>query len=152
MMGLFGVPGTATWTTQLLRERHEPGNLTGDGVLPCINEHGREVIGFDGAVEFGERQLGDLLVGETETLQHHDRRLGGERVEQHQLELRHGRPVDAMTDQHRAHSSRHAGGEVLGIEDVNPGHRITAQARPREVDERESRNDSDAELVGLGRA
>ena len=72
-----------------------------------VDEHRREVVGLDrAAVELLERDHRDLLVGEAEALQHRDRRVGVEVLEQRELHVGQHERVVALRDQEPAARAR----------------------------------------------
>ena len=68
-------------------------NSERDRELTGVDEHRREVIGLDVAVELRERDRDDVLVGKTEPLQHGDLVLGGSDLEQRELHVREHEPA-----------------------------------------------------------
>ena len=82
--------------------------------------------------------------------EHDDRRVRRQRVEQRELHLGEHEPARRVADQHRP---RPAGGrhrEVLRVDHVHAGHRVAAEPRPGEVEERQPGHHLDLE-VGAGR-
>ena len=89
-------PGIA----QPLGQLHETHQLARRAHRAGVDEHRREVVGHDAAaVELLERDHGDLLVGQTEALQHRDRRVGAEVLEQRELHVGEHELVVALRDQ-----------------------------------------------------
>ena len=89
----FGVPRAPARTAQPFGERDEPRELGRDRELAGVDEHRREVVGLDLAVEIRERDVDDVLVGEPEPLQHGD------------LDGRAARPRAARASRRRARTA-----------------------------------------------
>ena len=127
VMGLLRIPRAPTRVTEPLGELQEPHDLAGRARGPRLDldvERG-EVIGLDGAVELGQLDGRDQLVGEAEALQHRDRRGRVEMLEQRELHVGQHERVVALRDQHRA-------GELRVVDGAPVDHaRRAPSGRPR---------------------
>ena len=100
------------------------------------------MVGLDGAIEVGPRDLDDALVGQPEPLQHDgDRR---RLVLERELDVRQHPAVVAVGDEQRAPLTGGRLGEAVAVDEPHPLlERIDAEAHPREVEERQRRQDLD---------
>ena len=137
---LLGVPRTSARVAQALGELDEAHQLARRAHRAGVDEHRREVVGHDRtAVELLERHHRDLLVGEAEALQHRDRRVGPEVLEQRELHVGEHELVVALRDQESAAQLRVF--EGAPVDDTRVAvHRIDAEPHPREVRERHARD------------
>ncbi len=109
------------------------------------------VGGHRAPVELFERHHRDLLVGEAEPLQHGDRRVGTEVLEQRQLHVGQHERVVALRDEQ---SSRELGVvDRATVDDARVAvHRIDAETHPREVGERHARDQLHRDQLGSARS
>jgi hypothetical protein len=112
-----------------------------------VDEHRREVVRLDVAVERFERDRHHLLGREPEPLEDRHRRVGRESLEQHQLHVGEQQPVDAMADEQRAVQPGGVEPEGLRVHEARTVHRVHAQARPREIDEGQAGDDLHGDLA-----
>ncbi len=103
------------------------------------------MIGFDRLVELGQRDRHELLVGQSESLQHDHLVLGRQHLEQRELHVGEHEAGVALREQHRARESGGVDGERAGVDHARTGHRVDAEAVPREVCEREPGHDLDVD-------
>ena len=138
VVGLLAVPRALL--AQRAHQVGEPHELLGHGRADRGDEHRREVVGCDAAVEVGPVDLGDPLVGEAESLHDH-------RAIRHVLvvgELDVGQDVVgvAVRDQQGARRPGGIDGEAMAVDQPHTGlDGVDAQVSPGQVEERHARHD-----------
>ena len=145
---LLGVPGATARTAQSFRERDEPRELGSDRQLAGVDEHRCQVVGFDLAVELGERERHDVFVRQAEALQHRDVVVGRHDLEQGELHVREHEDGVGLRDEHRAAHAGRVDRERPGVHDPNAGERVDPEPRPREIRERDAGHDLDLDVRG----
>ena len=129
VVGLLGVPRAAARIAQPLGELEQSHHLAAPrSAAPASTKTDVRWSGATAAVELRERDHGDVLVGQAETLQHHDRRVGAEVLEQRELHVGEHELVVALRDEQSARE--------LGRVDARARRR---RARRRPSDRRPSR-------------
>ncbi len=116
------------------------------------------MIGLDGTVDVGPRHLEHGLVGQAQALQHDDRLVRAEaRVDatvEGQLHVGEHVHRVALGDEQRAPLAGGVDVEALAVDDPHrPGDGVDAEPGPRQVEERQRRDDLDYEVLtnlGLG--
>ena len=103
------------------------------------------MVGLDDAVEILERDRFDAFVGQTEARQHPDRRVGRQRLEQHELHFREEHPAVALRDQHRPRSAGRRCRERARVDDVSPAEGVETEPGPRELGERQAGHELDVD-------
>ena len=104
------------------------------------------------AVEVRERDGAHLLVVEAEMAQHRDRRVGGEALEEHELDVREQQARVALRNEDRAAADRVLGREVAGVGETGAGHRVDTEPGPRQLGEREAGHELEHDVATLGGA
>ncbi len=96
------------------------------------------MVGVDVAVEVGERQLGDVLVGEADALQHRHHGLGRPAVEERELHVGQDERMVALCDQQRGARVERRRLERTAVDDAGARReRVDPDAGPRGVGERQ---------------
>ena len=111
-MGLLGVPRAPAGATEPFRQRDQSRELSRHRGGAGVDEQGREMVGCHVAIEVGERDVGDALVGEPEVGEHRHGRVRREGFEEHELHLREHRSTVALRDQQRPRETGRRGGEI----------------------------------------
>ncbi len=109
------------------------------------------MVGFDLAVEFGQRDAAHPLVLEAEALEHGHRRVGGQHLEEDELYVRQQQARVALRDQERPVSHDGVGGQRARVGDPRTGHRVDSEPGPRQLGEREPGDDLEGDVAPDGR-
>ncbi len=95
------------------------------------------MVGRNRAVELGEREPHDVLVGQTESLQHDDLVIRRHNFEQRQLHVgEHERRV-GLREQHGSRATCGIDREPARVYDAHTAERVDPESSPRQVGERD---------------